>query len=126
MRRLTDPDFSEAALTQLDLQAEGFSRDFPGVLGESLSLRLDGGAHGGQPVAEAVRVFWTEARGRSHKLVMPLFTQRASGSKVEAENTDGAQEEQRHGAADPRSLRSADDPQRLIRNRPALQHRRRH
>lgn len=69
MRRLTDPHFSEAALAQLDLQAEGFSRDFPGVLGESLSLRLDGGAHGGQPVAKAVRVFWTEARGRSQKRV---------------------------------------------------------
>lgn len=63
MRRLTDPHFPKAALAQLDLQTEGFSRDFPGVLGESLSLRLDGGTHGGQPVAKAVRVFWTERRG---------------------------------------------------------------
>lgn len=124
-RRLTDPHFSEAALAQLDLQAEGFSRDFPGVLGESLSLRLDGWAHGGQSVAKAVRVFWTEARGRSHKLVTRLFTHGASGSKLEAEETGGAREEQRVGAADPRSLRSAADPQRLPRNRPAFQRRRR-
>lgn len=59
-RCLTHPHFSEAALAQLDLQAQGFSGDFPGVLCESLGLRLDGGAHGGQPVTEAVCVFWTD------------------------------------------------------------------
>lgn len=99
MRRLTDPHFSEAALAQLDLQAEGFSRDFPGVLGESLSLRLDGGAHGGQPVAKAVRVFWTEARRRSHKRVMRSSLTVRVGGKWK-QKTDGAQEEQRVGAVD--------------------------
>lgn len=58
-RYLTHPHFSEAALAQFDLQAKGLSGDFPGILSEPLSLRLHGGTHGRQPVAQTVCVFWT-------------------------------------------------------------------
>lgn len=58
-QHLTHPHFSKAALTQFDLQPEGFAGDFPGVLGQPLSLRFHSGAHGGQSVAQAICMLWT-------------------------------------------------------------------
>lgn len=50
-KNLTNPHFSKAALAQFDLQSEGFSWDFPGILGQPLSLRFHSRAHSGQSVA---------------------------------------------------------------------------
>lgn len=68
-------------------------------------MRLNGWAHGGQPVAQAVCVFWTEARGRSHELVVSCSLTVRDGSKFKAEDyIGGAQEEQRVGAVDPQMI----------------------
>lgn len=59
---LTHPDLSEAALAQLELQSQGLPGNLPGVFSKPLGLRLDRGAHRGQPVAQPVGVLCDEAR----------------------------------------------------------------
>lgn len=57
MALLTHPHLSKAALPKLEIKAEGFSGDFPGILGQSLSLRLQDGTNVGQAVTQAIGVF---------------------------------------------------------------------
>lgn len=52
----THPDLSKAALAQFELQAQGLPGNLPGILSEPLGLRLDCGAHRGQPVAKPIGV----------------------------------------------------------------------
>lgn len=54
---LTHPDFSEAALSQFDLQPQRLSGDLPGVFGQTLGLGLDRGTDGRQSVTQPVGVF---------------------------------------------------------------------
>lgn len=53
---LTHPNFPEAALSQLDVEAERLSGDLPGVPRQALCLGLQGRAHVRQDVAQAVRM----------------------------------------------------------------------
>ena len=58
--RLTHPDLPEAALAQLEVQAEGLAGDLPGVPRQTLRLRLRHGTHVRQRVTQAVRVLWNK------------------------------------------------------------------
>lgn len=76
---LTHPDFSEAALTQFELQPQRLPGNLPGIFSKSLRLRLDRGANCGQPVAEPVSVLCENKTQRSkcyvtvtHKHVNPV------------------------------------------------------
>lgn len=53
---LTHPDLSEAALPQFQVEAEGLSRNLPGVPGQSLRLRFGHGTHVRESVTQAVGV----------------------------------------------------------------------
>lgn len=66
---LTHPDFSKASLAQFELQSQGLPRNLPGVFSKPLSLRLDRGAHRGQPVAKAVGVLCDKAK--SNRYITP-------------------------------------------------------
>ena len=57
---LTHPDLPEAALAQLEVQAEGLAGDLPGVPRQPLGLGLGHGTHVCQRVTQAVRVLWNE------------------------------------------------------------------
>lgn len=63
--KLTHPDLAEAALAQFDLQSQGLPGNLPGILSQSLGLRLHRGANRGQPVAEPVGVLCDQTNGIS-------------------------------------------------------------